>query len=74
MAIEILIDGMRCKNCVGHVEKALNAQNGVLSVAVSLENRNAIVEIDSDKLSPESLVAVIEDEGYNARLSFPSRA
>ena len=39
------IEGMMCGHCQAHVEKALKAMDGVTSVEVSLENKNATVEL-----------------------------
>ena len=37
MKKKILIEGMRCEHCVGHVKEALEGLDGVTSVEVSLE-------------------------------------
>ena len=44
MKKKILIEGMSCNKCVGHVKAALEDLDGVTSVEVSLEGKNAIVE------------------------------
>lgn len=44
MKKKILIEGMSCEHCVGHVKNALEGLDGVTSVEVSLENKCAIVE------------------------------
>ena len=59
MKKKILIEGMSCNKCVGHVKEALE---GVTSVEVSLEGKNAIVETTAND---EALKEVIEDEGYD---------
>ncbi|OOM78524.1 copper chaperone CopZ [Clostridium puniceum] len=61
MKKKILIEGMKCEHCVGHVKEALEGLGGT-SVEVSLENNWAIVETTS---SDEELKATIEDEGYD---------
>ena len=56
------IEGMMCKHCVMHVEKALNAVEGVGAVAVNLEEKQATVEA-----APEletALVAAVKEAGY----------
>ena len=40
------IEGMMCSHCTGRVEKALRAVAGVADVAVSLEQKNAVVSAD----------------------------
>ena len=61
MTKTISINGMMCMHCVAHVEKALKGVEGVSSVAVSLENNNAIVE---GSASDEALTAAVVDAGY----------
>ena len=53
---------MSCNKCVGHVKEALEDLDGVTSVEVSLEGKNAIVETTAND---EDLKEVIEDEGYD---------
>ena len=62
MKKKILIEGMSCNKCVGHVKEALEGLNGVASVEVNLEGKNAIVETTAND---EVLKEVIEDEGYD---------
>ncbi len=59
----IKIEGMACGHCVKSVENALSEIDGVQSVAVSLENKNAKVELSSDVPS-EVLEKAIVDAGY----------
>lgn len=62
----LLIEGMMCGHCQAHVEKALNAMEGVSSVVVSLENKTATVEL-SKEISDSEFKAVIEDAGYELK-------
>lgn len=62
MKKKILIEGMSCKNCVGHVKEALEALENVMSVDVNLEGKHAIVETVA---SDEQLKETIEEEGYD---------
>ncbi len=55
------IEGMMCKHCVAHVEKALSAVPGVETVAVSLEDKNAVVTGSAD---PDVLSAAVVEAGY----------
>ena len=61
METVISIEGMMCKHCVAHVEKALTAVPGVETVTVSLEQNNAIVTGSADK---EALSAAVVEAGY----------
>lgn len=60
------ITGMTCENCVKHVTNALSSVEGVTSVNVELAS--GIGEIEGDA-SVVSLIAAIEEEGYQARIS-----
>ncbi|OPJ65851.1 heavy-metal-associated domain-containing protein [Clostridium chromiireducens] len=62
MKKKILIEGMSCQHCVGHVKEALENLDKVTSVEVSLENNWAIVETEN---SNEELKEAIEEEGYD---------
>ena len=58
------IEGMMCMRCVGHVEKALKAVEGVESVVVSLENGTATV---TGSASDEALTAAVVAEDYEVK-------
>ena len=58
----IHIEGMMCAHCVAHVEKALNAIDGV-QATVSLEDKNAVVELEHD-VADDVLKAAVTDAGY----------
>ncbi|MCH5157081.1 MAG: heavy metal translocating P-type ATPase [Clostridiales bacterium] len=57
------IDGMMCGHCTGRVEKALRDTRGVLSVAVSLEDKSATVEV-KDKVKVDALKKAVDTAGY----------
>ncbi|MBR6826511.1 MAG: cadmium-translocating P-type ATPase [Oscillospiraceae bacterium] len=59
--MELKIEGMMCPRCVAHVEKALLAVAGVETVAVSLENKNAIITGSADR---EACKKAVVDAGY----------
>ena len=64
--IRLKITGMTCKNCVGHVQRALAGVAGVAGpVEVSLERGDATVPGDA---APETLIAAVAEEGYSAVL------
>jgi Copper chaperone len=62
MKKKILIEGMSCQHCVGHVKEALEGLDKVTSVEVNLENKWAIVETAN---SDDELKEAIEEEGYD---------
>lgn len=67
MEIKLRIDGMTCGGCKSAVERVLAAQPGVTSVAVDLDGASAVVSAAEGTL-PQSLVAAVEDAGYDARV------
>lgn len=62
--VELSIEGMTCASCVSRVEKALNAVNGVSTANVNLATERATV---TGTASIESLIAVIDKAGYDAK-------
>ena len=60
----ISIDGMSCEHCVRAVKEAISALNGVKSVDVSLEEKNARVVYDDEHIKLSDLESTIVEEGY----------
>ena len=65
------VSGMTCGNCVGHVEEALLAVDGVRRADVDLESGHATVEGES--MDAVQLVEAVTESGYEARLLGVSR-
>ena len=59
----IKIEGMHCMNCVAAVKRELEALEGVTKVDVSLEEAQAIVEVEN--VADETLQEAIEDIGFD---------
>lgn len=59
------VEGMMCKNCQAHVEKALAGVEGVTAVTVDLEAKQAKVTCESS-VSDETLCAAVTEAGYEA--------
>lgn len=62
----ISIEGMMCSHCTGTVQKALEAVEGVKAVTMSLEQKNATVELASD-VADEVLTKAVVDVGYEVK-------
>lgn len=62
---EIKIEGMSCQHCVKAVEQALGELDGISSVKVSLEDKNAVFET-TGSTSMEQIKQAIADAGYKA--------
>ena len=63
MSTTIKVSGMTCPHCVNNVAKALQAEPGVESVDVSLENGEAVVAGVAER---EALVQAVKTAGYEA--------
>ena len=59
----IKIEGMHCMNCVAAVKRELEALEGVTKVDVSLEEAQAIVEVEN--VADATLQETIEDIGFD---------
>ncbi|MBQ9678876.1 MAG: heavy metal translocating P-type ATPase [Prevotella sp.] len=57
--------GMMCAGCAANVEKRLNQTEGVVSAAVNLPARTAMIEYDEQITSPEQMKAALADIGYD---------
>ena len=62
------VEGMSCNHCTASVKKALEGLDGVKEADVSLEEKNAKVELDKE-VADEALVKAVEDAGYTAKIA-----
>jgi len=69
--VELLIGGMTCASCAARVEKKLNKMDGV-TATVNYATEKAKVRY-SEGVTPDDLVATVENTGYSARLPEPPR-
>ncbi len=61
--VTISIEGMMCAHCMAHVEKALQAIEGVASAQADLEKKQAEVTLNAP-VSEEILMAAVKEAGY----------
>ncbi len=66
--VELKIKGMSCSHCTKSVEDILKDLSGVISVNVSLENANAVVEFDDSKVSIDTIIESIKELEYEVSL------
>ena len=64
METVIYVEGMMCKHCKAHVEKACKAVEGTVDAVVDLEAKNVTV---TGSASLEALKAAIVDAGYEIK-------
>jgi copper chaperone len=58
------VAGMSCDHCKMAVSRAVGSIKGVSAVEVSLENNTASFDFDEAEGSLDSIIAAIEDQGY----------
>jgi len=63
----INIEGMTCQHCVKAVTTALSNVAGVERVTVSLQKKQATLEVDEAKFKPEAARKAVINEGYVPR-------
>jgi Cu+-exporting ATPase len=68
--VELAIGGMTCASCAARIEKKLNRMSGV-TATVNFATEKAKVSYQAD-VSPEDLVATVEETGYTASLPRPA--
>ncbi|XP_042910911.1 copper-transporting ATPase 1 isoform X2 [Parasteatoda tepidariorum] len=72
MLTKLGIEGMTCHSCVNSIEEKIGEVNGVIKIKVSLEQKCAEIEYDSDLISNKELVEKIEDMGFDVTLNQPN--
>jgi copper chaperone len=63
----INIGGMHCEDCVASVEKGVKELDGIVSVAVSLNDSIAVVSYDASKVELAKIEKAIEKRGYTVK-------
>ncbi len=58
------VEGMSCDHCKMAVSRAVGSIDGVSAVEVSLESNTASFDFDEARVSLDSIIAAIEDQGY----------
>ncbi len=66
MTKKMTIEGMMCGHCTGRVQKALEALEGVKAVTMSLEDKTALVELETE-VTDEALAAAVTEAGYEVK-------
>jgi Cu+-exporting ATPase len=66
--LEIPVEGMTCAACQAGIQRALRRAPGVRDANVHLMLKSATVTFDPSATTPEKLVEVIRDTGYEAEV------
>ncbi|MGW4717077.1 heavy metal translocating P-type ATPase [Nocardia sp. NPDC004260] len=69
--VELVIGGMTCASCAARIEKKLNKLDGV-TATVNYATEKARVDVTGD-VSPDDLIATVEQAGYTAVLPAPPK-
>ena len=71
-SVAVPVEGMICQICAGRVKSALKAVHGVADVEVNLETRNAVIQYEDGKVTPEQLAQAIRNLGYQTGAPTPA--
>ena len=64
------VTGMSCGACVAKVQSALSRVSGVIGAEVSLETKNAVVNVEKGKITKADLIAVVKETGFSAAADY----
>lgn len=62
------VDGMTCGGCEVGVRRVVKKLDGVKQVEASHKEKTAVVTYRADKVTPDDIIAAIEELGYTAEL------
>ena len=63
--LDLGVTGMTCTSCSSRVERKLNKLDGV-SASVNFATEAAAIDYDTEAVSPQELISVVEGAGYGA--------
>ncbi|CAF0834371.1 unnamed protein product [Adineta steineri] len=61
------VNGMTCQSCVKNIERNVGKIDGVKTVKVSLDEKEARVEFDNSKTSEQAVIDKITGLGFQAQ-------
>ena len=64
--INLSVEGMTCANCANTIEKALGNIPEIESINVNFPLKRCVVEYKTTQLSPEKIITLIAQAGYEA--------
>ncbi len=64
--LKVKIPSMDCAACALNIQSVLNKQPGIQQAQVSFDTKEAAVQYDATKLSPEKIIAAIDQTGFKA--------
>jgi len=64
--LKVQIPSMDCAACALNIQSVLKKQAGVVQAQVSFDTKEAVVQYDRTKVSPEKIIAAIDQTGFKA--------
>lgn len=64
--LKVKIPSMDCAACAVSIQTKLRKQTGVVTAQVSYDTKEAVVQYDATKLTPEKIIAMIDETGFKA--------
>jgi copper chaperone CopZ len=65
-ALKVKIPGMDCAACALNIQRALRKEKCVARAEVVFRTKEAVIEYDPARISPEKIIAVIDETGFKA--------
>jgi len=62
--VTISVPDISCGHCKSSIEGAVNPLDGVETAVVAIDDRNVAIEYDGSDATMESIVAAIDEQGY----------
>lgn len=69
--LKVKIPSMDCAACALNIQSVLKKQPGVQQAQVGFDTKEAVVQYDATKLSPEKIIAAIDQTGFKAEPTTP---
>jgi mercuric ion binding protein len=67
--VKLAVGNMYCAACPAIVQQSLSAVSGVAKVAVSYEEKSAVVTFDDQRTTVDALIAAATNAGYPTKLA-----
>jgi len=65
-SLKVKVPSMDCAACAVNIQRALRKEEGVARAEVVFKTKEAVIEYDPARISPEKVIAVIDETGFKA--------
>lgn len=69
--LKVKIPSMDCAACAASIQAKLRKQSGIENAEVSFATKEAVLQYDTTKLSPQDIIAAIDETGLKAEPTIP---